>query len=48
MSIPKSGKTIPLSVGRKLVLQATRARAGRSIFLPGEWADLKAPWLPIE
>jgi hypothetical protein len=25
-----------------------RARAGRSVFLPGEWAELKAPWLPIE
>jgi hypothetical protein len=35
-------------VDRKLVLEASRARAGRSIFLPGEWADLKAPWLPIE
>ncbi|MBI2807918.1 MAG: hypothetical protein HYX68_23285 [Planctomycetes bacterium] len=35
-------------VARKLVLEATRARAGRSIFLPGEWSDLKAPWLPIE
>jgi hypothetical protein len=35
-------------VGRKLVLEAVRARAGRSIFLPGEWAELKAPWLPIE
>ncbi len=35
-------------VGRKLVLEASRARAGRSIFLPGEWAELKAPWLPIE
>jgi hypothetical protein len=35
-------------VGRKLVLQATRARAGRSLFLPGEWAELKAPWLPVE
>ena len=33
---------------RKLTLEATRARAGRSIFLPGEWSDLKAPWLPIE
>src|SRR5262249_11938454 len=32
----------------KRVLEATRARAGRSLFLPGEWADLKAPWLPIE
>jgi hypothetical protein len=35
-------------VERKLVLEASRARAGRPIFLPGEWADLKAPWLPIE
>ena len=35
-------------VARKVVLEATRARAGRSIFLPGEWSDLKAPWLPIE
>lgn len=35
-------------VKRKLVLEATRARSGRSIFLPGEWSDLKAPWLPIE
>lgn len=35
-------------VKRKLVLEATRARAGRSIFLPGEWSDLKSPWLPIE
>jgi hypothetical protein len=33
---------------RKYVLEATRARSGRSIFLPGEWSDLKAPWLPIE
>jgi hypothetical protein len=33
---------------RKLVLEAVRARAGRSIFLPGEWVELKAPWLPIE
>jgi hypothetical protein len=35
-------------VGRKLVLEAVRDRAGRSIFLPGEWAVLKPPWLPIE
>lgn len=35
-------------VNGKLVLEATRARAGRSIFLPGEWSDLKAPWLPVE
>jgi hypothetical protein len=35
-------------VGRNLVLEAARARAGRSIFLPGEWLELKAPWLPVE
>ena len=35
-------------IGRNLVLEAVRARAGRSVFLPGEWAELKAPWLPIE
>jgi hypothetical protein len=35
-------------VDRKLVLEATRARAGRSVFLPGEWMELKSPWLPIE
>ena len=35
-------------VGRKLALEATRARAGRSYFVPGEWSDLKSPWLPIE
>ncbi len=35
-------------VGRKLVLEAVRERAARSIFLPGEWTVLKAPWLPIE
>ena len=33
---------------RKLVLEAKRARAGRTIFLPGEWTELKSPWLPIE
>ncbi len=35
-------------VEKKLVLEAARARAGRSVFLPGEWIELKAPWLPIE
>jgi hypothetical protein len=35
-------------VGHKLVLEAARTRAGRSLFLPGEWVELKAPWLPIE
>ncbi|MDP9842167.1 hypothetical protein J2853_001378 [Streptosporangium lutulentum] len=31
-----------------LVVEATRARAGRSLFLPGAWVDLKAPSLPLE
>ena len=35
-------------VSRGLVLEAKRARAGRSLFLPGGWADLKAPALPVE
>ena len=45
---PQYKKASAELVSRKLVLEATRARAGRSIFLPGEWLDLKAPWLPIE
>ncbi len=35
-------------VDAKLVMEAKRARAGRGIFLPGEWLELKTPWLPIE
>ncbi|MET9058957.1 DNA-binding protein [Streptomyces antibioticus] len=31
-----------------LVVQATRTRAGRSLFLPGGWADLGAPRVPLE
>jgi hypothetical protein len=31
-----------------LVVEAKRARAGRSLFLPGGWRPLKAPKLPIE
>jgi hypothetical protein len=31
-----------------LVVEATRPRAGRSLFLPGGWTALKAPHLPIE
>ncbi|MDB1086123.1 DNA-binding protein [Streptomyces sp. ACA25] len=31
-----------------LVVQARRARAGRSLFLPGAWVDLGAPRLPLE
>ncbi|NDU71612.1 hypothetical protein GWI34_03080 [Actinomadura sp. DSM 109109] len=31
-----------------LVLSATRARAGRKLFVPGAWREYKAPRLPIE
>lgn len=31
-----------------LVVTADRSRAGRSLFLPGAWADLPAPALPVE
>ncbi|MFF0424681.1 hypothetical protein ACFYUJ_09695 [Streptomyces sp. NPDC004520] len=30
------------------VLEARRARAGRTLFLPGDWTELKAPHLPLE
>ncbi|MEU4080672.1 hypothetical protein [Streptomyces venezuelae] len=30
------------------VLEAKRARAGRTLFLPGEWTELKSPHLPLE
>ncbi|MFF4447621.1 DNA-binding protein [Streptomyces sp. NPDC001502] len=31
-----------------LVVTAGRSRAGRSLFLPGGWADLPSPTLPVE
>ncbi|MET9661654.1 DNA-binding protein [Streptomyces sp. NPDC006510] len=31
-----------------LVVEATRTRAGRSLFLPGGWTALKAPHAPLE
>lgn len=31
-----------------LLIEATRARAGRKLFLPGGWEDLKSPHLPLE
>ncbi|MGW3769045.1 hypothetical protein [Actinomadura verrucosospora] len=34
--------------GSGLVLSATRARAGRSLFVHGAWREYKAPRLPIE
>ncbi|MFF5446362.1 hypothetical protein [Streptomyces sp. NPDC012888] len=30
------------------VVEGRRARAGRTLFLPGEWTELKAPHLPLE
>ncbi|MFF4417794.1 DNA-binding protein [Streptosporangium sp. NPDC001559] len=32
----------------ELVVEASRVRAGRSLFLPGAWTDLKTPRLPFE
>lgn len=32
----------------ELVVEASRTRAGRSLFLPGGWVDPKAPRLPLE
>ncbi|MFF3614916.1 DNA-binding protein [Streptomyces sp. NPDC002580] len=34
--------------GTGLVVEATRTRAGRSLFLPGGWVDPKAPRVPLE
>lgn len=42
----KAATTALVAAG--LVLAAKRARAGREIFLPGGWEELKAPDLPIE
>lgn len=35
-------------VSAGLVVEARRERAGRSVFLPGGWLNLKAPALPLE
>jgi hypothetical protein len=35
-------------VDRGLAIRARRPRAGRDLFLPGPWEDLKAPDLPVE
>jgi hypothetical protein len=32
----------------RLAIRARRTRAGRDVFLPGPWEDLKAPDLPVE
>ncbi len=44
-AIKEAGKQL---IDKGLVLDASRARAGRKVFLPGGWEDLKAPHLPIE
>ncbi|MER8185017.1 DNA-binding protein [Kitasatospora sp. NPDC094015] len=31
-----------------LVIEASRSRAGRSLFLPGGWTELRTPLLPVE
>ncbi len=43
--IKKAGSVL---ADAELVLEAKRARAGRSFFLPGGWIPLKAPRLPLE
>ncbi|GAA4078689.1 hypothetical protein GCM10022284_13270 [Streptomyces hundungensis] len=35
-------------LGTGAVVEARRARAGRTLFLPGDWTELKAPHLPLE
>lgn len=30
------------------MVEAKRARAGRTVLLPGDWTELKAPHLPLE
>ncbi|MGW1864580.1 hypothetical protein ACWCPS_03340 [Streptomyces mauvecolor] len=35
-------------LGAGVVVEGKRARAGRTLFLPGEWTELKAPHLPLE
>ncbi|WP_243626927.1 DNA-binding protein [Streptomyces sp. APSN-46.1] len=32
----------------ELVVEASRSRAGRSLFLPGGWAEMSSPTLPVE
>ncbi|MFO0979663.1 MAG: hypothetical protein U0996_24905 [Planctomycetaceae bacterium] len=35
-------------IEKRLLIEASRSRAGRKLFLPGGWEDLKAPHLPLE
>ncbi|WP_111863730.1 hypothetical protein [Actinomadura craniellae] len=41
-------KAVAELTGAGLVLAAKRSRAGRSVFLPGDWAEAAAPNLPVE
>ena len=38
---------VPL-LEKDLIVRARRARAGRSLFLPGGWQEAKTPHLPME
>ncbi|MFD0891932.1 hypothetical protein ACFQ08_45890, partial [Streptosporangium algeriense] len=42
------GEVIAYRENGRLVVEASRARAGRSLFLPGAWTDLRTPRLPFE
>ncbi|MBF9132428.1 DNA-binding protein [Plantactinospora sp. S1510] len=42
----RSGRTE--LAGTELVIQASRSRAGRALFLPGAWLEQRSPRLPIE
>ena len=41
-------KAAKVLTAKELLLEAKRARAGRGHFIPGGWAPLKTPHLPIE
>ena len=41
-------KALGALTARELVIEAKRARAGRSHFLPGGWIEMKTPHLPFE
>lgn len=42
----KKAQTALVDAG--LVIEATRARAGRKVFIAGQWSALKSPLLPVE
>jgi hypothetical protein len=47
-SAKRHGEVRAELLGTGAVVEAKRARAGRTLFLPGEWTELKAPHLPLE